>query len=215
MTLYEHMVKDYVLAPSFFIPVVISIGATLWAWRTSQQLERFKHDLQRDLKAHETTLKVAADIESRFHENDVAALRECQKGAAQLFVHCEELLWQIAHNGDIHASRIDELWTEAVKTYFWLRPWLSVGREPHRKALEESVRSAYTTTEQHYERWSMNRKAGRPLASDLDEDKALAMLEPLRAKVVAELDGWAESLRDYRIELVLKVAKQLEPAGSR
>jgi hypothetical protein len=220
MTPYEHLLKDYLLAPSFLIPTFVSLAAAFWAWRTSRGLERLKadlnerlarvtHELERDLKVHETTLRVAAEIESRFHENDLVALRECQKGVSQLFVQCTETLWQIAHNADRHKAKINAWWSEVEKTYVWLRPWVALAREPQRKALEESVRSIYTTTEMFHERWGM--EGG--FLHDLDEGKA-DLLEPTYRGALRELDRWAEDLRDYRIELVVKVATRLAGATS-
>ena len=208
LTPYEHVVKDYILGPWVFVPVAVSVIAALWTWRTARGLERLKGELQRDLVVHTSVLKVAADIESRIHENDIVALRECQKGVAQLLVQCEETLWQIAHQGDLNIAKIQGLWDETVKTYLWLRPWLSVALEPYRKTLEEKVRSVYTTTEIHYDRWDMNRRAGLP-PDGLDEGKALEIVDPVRVKATESLDGWAKSLREYRVKLISEVAAEL------
>jgi hypothetical protein len=199
-----------VLAPSFLIPTAISIGAAVWTYLTSRRLERFKHELQRDLKAHETTLKVAAEIESRFHENDLVALRECQKGVTQFFVQCEELFWQIAHNADTHADKIKSLRSEVEKTYFWLRPWLALAPPgPHRKTLEDLVRSAFTKADGYYDAWSLARAAGRPFENDLPED-GTTPVDSARGGAISALDAWTQSLRDYQIGLVVKVAGQLD-----
>jgi hypothetical protein len=71
------------------------------------------------------------------------------------------------------------------------------------------VRSIYTTTEMFHERWGMEGGFLR----DLDEEKA-DLLEPTYRGALGELDRWAEDLRDYRIELVVKVATQLAGAAA-